>query len=89
MVRNDRFTFKIDAEERRLLELLAHRLQRTQSDTMRWLLRQAAGRLEIGRLEIERFAQSPNRLIAQSLEPVAGVGDWDWGSIIGDEEEPI
>ena len=42
MPKTERFTFKLDEEERRLLALLARRLQRTQSDTLRRLIRRAA-----------------------------------------------
>jgi hypothetical protein len=42
MHKTERFTFKLDGEERRLLEWLARRLQRTQSDALRWLIRRAA-----------------------------------------------
>ena len=42
MHKTERFTFKLDAEERRRLEWLARRLQRTQSDALRWLIRRAA-----------------------------------------------
>ncbi len=36
------FTFRINANERRILDTLARELQRSQSDTVRWLIRSAA-----------------------------------------------
>ena len=39
MVKTDRFTFKLDREDRRLLGLLAWEMRRTQSDTLRRLMR--------------------------------------------------
>jgi hypothetical protein len=45
MVKQFVFNFKLDAEDRRLLVLLARHLQRTQADSIRWLIRQAAARL--------------------------------------------
>jgi hypothetical protein len=45
MSRVNAFTFRINAEERRLLAALANRLQRSQSDTVRLLIREAAKEL--------------------------------------------
>jgi len=45
MSRVDTFTFRINDEERRLLAGLATRLERSQSDVIRWLLRAAAAQL--------------------------------------------
>ncbi len=42
MARYDRFTFLCNSDERRLLVALADRLQRSQSDTVRGLIREAA-----------------------------------------------
>lgn len=42
MARIDTFTFKVNRDERLLIERLAQRLQRTQSDAMRFLIREAA-----------------------------------------------
>jgi|GEM_PF-2587628 3-methyladenine DNA glycosylase AlkC len=42
MSRIGTFTFRVNAEERRLLTALADYLQRSQSDALRWLIRQAA-----------------------------------------------
>lgn len=41
MTRPDTFTFRINQAERGLLERLAQRLQRSQSDALRWLIREA------------------------------------------------
>jgi len=46
MSRVDTFTFRVNEEERRLLAWLAGRLERSQSDVMRWLLRGAAAQLK-------------------------------------------
>ena len=35
------FTFRLSADDRRRLDALARRLQRTRGDTLRWLLNQA------------------------------------------------
>jgi hypothetical protein len=40
-----RFTFLCDSEERRILAALARRLERSQSDAVRWLVRNAAQEL--------------------------------------------
>lgn len=40
------FTFKCDAEERQMVTRLAKRLQRTESDTIRWVLKQADQELQ-------------------------------------------
>lgn len=45
MARNQRFTFLCNQHERELIENLAQRLQRTQSDTIRLLVREAAQQL--------------------------------------------
>jgi len=45
MVKTDRFTFKLDREDRRLLGLLAQEVRRSQSDTLRWLIRMASAHL--------------------------------------------
>lgn len=47
MTRKEYFTFRIHEDERRILELLAKRLQRTQSDVIRLLIREAAAGLGI------------------------------------------
>lgn len=44
-MRDTRFTFLCNDEERKLLRTLAQRLSRTESDTVRWLIRQAVGKL--------------------------------------------
>lgn len=41
------FTFRLNDVERQLLATLSARLHRSQSDTMRWLIREAMRRLEI------------------------------------------
>lgn len=46
MARYKRFTFLCNSNERRILDALARRLQRSQSDSVRWLIRNAAQELE-------------------------------------------
>ncbi len=46
MARPDTFTFRINQAERGLLERLAQRLQRSQSDALRWLIREAVRELD-------------------------------------------
>lgn len=41
MVKQFVFNFKLDADDRQRLVALAHQLQRTQADTVRWLIRNA------------------------------------------------
>ena len=48
MVKEDRFAFRLDADDRRKLEEIARRLQRSQGDALRWLIRKAARGLVIG-----------------------------------------
>jgi hypothetical protein len=47
MARYKRFTFLCNAEERRMLTALSNQLQRSESDSVRWLIREAARELEI------------------------------------------
>lgn len=46
MARLRRFTFLCDTDERRIVAYLASRLQRSQSDAIRWLIREAV--IELG-----------------------------------------
>jgi hypothetical protein len=45
-MRHDRFTFLCNAEERRILATLAQRLQRSQSDAVRLVIREAVHSLD-------------------------------------------
>ena len=45
MQKAERFSFVCDTEERQAIKVLAKRLQRTESDTLRWLVRNAANRM--------------------------------------------
>lgn len=47
MPRYERFTFLVNREERRVLEALAQRLERSQSDAVRLLIREAAREMAI------------------------------------------
>ena len=42
MARDNSFTFRINPNERRLIEQLSERLERTQSDSIRWSIRKVA-----------------------------------------------
>lgn len=46
MARHESFTFRINKQEREMLEKLAKRLQRSQSDAVRLLVREAVQQLE-------------------------------------------
>ena len=76
-----RFNFKLDAHDRDCLLWLAARLQRSQSDTVRWLLRNAvAGRVKT--VTGDPFGPLP-------FEPLGITGDWEeWGSGTPDDEGP-
>ncbi len=47
MRRGELITIRVSAEDRRLLRALAHHLQRSQSDTVRYIVRAAAGALAL------------------------------------------
>jgi hypothetical protein len=47
MARIERFTFLIDKDERRLIRELTHHLQRSESDTIRFIVFNAARSLEL------------------------------------------
>lgn len=42
MIRNKLFSFRMNKEERKLLRMVAEKLKRTQSDTLRFLIRKAS-----------------------------------------------
>ena len=46
MRRRDTFTFKVSDDERRMIAALSHRLERSQSDAVRLLIREAVKGLE-------------------------------------------
>jgi hypothetical protein len=46
MAREDRFTFVVSAEERKLIASLARRLQRSEGDAVRWVVMDFARALE-------------------------------------------
>jgi hypothetical protein len=46
MARDERFTFLIDRDERRMITALARRLRRTESDAVRFVVIEAARALE-------------------------------------------
>jgi hypothetical protein len=47
MSKDQRFTFVCEKDERKLLEAIAERLERTQSDTIRYLVKLAAQELRL------------------------------------------
>jgi hypothetical protein len=61
-VRRDTFAMRVNVEERRMLETLARHLQRSQSDTVRLLVRGAMRELEQGSLlSTDAHAKSATR----------------------------
>ena len=67
------FNFKLDADDRERLQALSMQLQRTQADTVRWLIRQATG-------GPKATAKQPKFAPSVLDEPIAIVGDWEeWG----------
>lgn len=42
MTRLETFTFRVDKEEKRVIDALSERLKRTRSDAVRWVIREAA-----------------------------------------------
>lgn len=53
MARDLTFTLRVDAEERAMVERLARRLQRTQSDVVRLLVRMALADISLSKDEVE------------------------------------
>ena len=53
MSRADTFSFRLSDEDRRRLERIARRLERSQSDAIRWLIRHADREISAG-LELEQ-----------------------------------
>ncbi|MBM3131216.1 MAG: hypothetical protein FJ009_21655 [Chloroflexi bacterium] len=60
------FTFRATADERRIIAALAEKLQRSQSDAIRWLIRESARELaiEINREQSPAPQTQPNALAA-------------------------
>lgn len=58
MKRETYFAFRINHDERRLLTALAERLQRSQSDTVRLIIREAARELITDADQVEHGAPS-------------------------------
>ena len=42
MTRLETFTFRVDKQERQIIDALSERLKRTRSDAVRWVIREAA-----------------------------------------------
>ncbi len=59
MAKDKRFTFLCDSEERRILAALAERLQCSQSDVVRWLIREAAAELKADETKVAQAESEP------------------------------
>ena len=57
MHKDVRFVFRTDKQERELIALVAQRLDRTESDTMRLLVRQVAAQLGVTPTKAARHAE--------------------------------
>lgn len=73
MVKNEHFNFKLSTEERRWLDTLARRQKRTRSDTVRWLIYQAA--LEEARADARKTidtygSRTPAEFVAEAWAEV-------------------
>ena len=42
MARYNTFTFRVNKEEKQIIEALSNKLKRTRSDAVRWVIREAA-----------------------------------------------
>lgn len=70
-VRLDTFAMRVNSEERQMLVALAERLQRTQSDAVRWLIREATRELEqLGLLQPANIADA-SQAKAQPASPAS------------------
>jgi hypothetical protein len=69
MARYDRFTFLCNKKERHILVALAARLQRSQSDTVRLLIREAARELKAQKQSARGAAAGVNRKAAGNVLP--------------------
>lgn len=61
MARYDTFTFRVTKQERQMLERLASHLQRTQSDAVRVLVREAVAQLEAEKQPVPAGEQAHGR----------------------------
>lgn len=76
MARNSNFTFRVSADERQLIAALAAWLDRTESDAVRWLIREAARERGLGR------APPDDVLSASYWVPTKGEQDGDGDSAV-------
>lgn len=60
MARYDTFTFRINKQERQMLERVAKRLERSQSDALRLLVRGAAAELGVMQGELVTAGETSN-----------------------------
>ena len=68
MARDERFTFLLDRDERQMIAALAQRLRRTESDTVRFVVLEAARVLESDAQTnaVRLLTAQPTQLGAQS-----------------------
>ena len=75
----DTLSVRVNMQERRTLEALAERLQRTQSDTVRLLIRQAAQRLE---QSIQKTAADRRRFSRGARAREQSEQEIDWMKVV-------
>lgn len=63
------FTFRISPAESTVLEMLAYKLRRSQSDTVRWLITEAASGYRIDLSEIEKESNENHRILKIPKSP--------------------
>ena len=71
--KSELFAFRLSADERRRLDALARRLQRTRGDAIRWLLRQAT-------TDPEYPNGRPDGLPPLPLQINGDQEDWGWSN---------
>ena len=59
MTRLETFTFRVDQEEKQVIDALSRRLKRTRSDAVRWVIREAAQALTEEGFETAVSPQNP------------------------------
>ena len=59
MARYNTFTFRLNKEEKQIIEALSNKLKRTRSDAVRWVIREAAQALTEEGFETAVSPQNP------------------------------
>ncbi|MCA9943729.1 MAG: hypothetical protein KC449_09625 [Anaerolineales bacterium] len=59
MARYNTFTFRVNKEEKQIIEALSNKLKRTRSDAVRWVIREAAQALTEEGFETAVSPQNP------------------------------